>query len=340
MKKNNLLITLLVAIFANFHLLYSKPFYSQTEYDNLFYQNYALEIELQLLKEDKQGDINILHEKINQLEKKVAEYNTKLNDQKVEKNIEIENLKSAMAKVEKKSQEDDRLSKLRIKDLEKQLDSLKGRLGDREKELMNELGDQEDKYLKEISSLKNTLSEERKKNAEVIASLNDQLLQWKKILDSQSKQLSEIENQAKAMEEGLKKEISEGNLRIKRLKDRLVINIDDKVLFDSGSASLKPEVRQTLEVIADILARNDKSGIIIEGHTDNVPIRTYRFRDNWQLSTERALSVVEFILNRTKLNPTRISVQGFGEYKPVAPNDTKENKQLNRRVDIVIIPDK
>jgi chemotaxis protein MotB len=77
---------------------------------------------------------------------------------------------------------------------------------------------------------------------------------------------------------------------------------------------------------------------MIEGHTDNIPIRTKRFRDNWQLSTERALSVLDFLLKNKGLNASRFGAAGYGEFNPIVPNDTPDNRSLNRRVDIVLIP--
>lgn len=78
--------------------------------------------------------------------------------------------------------------------------------------------------------------------------------------------------------------------------------------------------------------------IVVEGHTDNVLIRTRQYRDNWQLSTERALSVLKFILQKEELEPARFSAAGYGEYNPIVSNDSAENRALNRRVDIVVIP--
>jgi len=328
----------IIAVFLIAGHIYPKPFYTQKEYENLSNEKYALEIELALLKEDQKSELDRLHQVVAELEKQISESAVLARDQQTAYEQTIEQLKSKITTLEKKLLEEQRLSSLKVTQLEKQLQILRDRQGDREKELLQDIENQKRHYLEEIDKLKTSLDQERKHGEEEIKRLENQLLEWKQLLESQNQKLDEIERQAKDMENALQKEIQEGNLRIKRLNDRLIINIDDKILFDSGSATLKPEVRKTLGIIAAILSRNKQSRIVIEGHTDNIPIHTRRFRDNWQLSTERALSVLNYILNETNINPVRISAQGFGEYHPVAPNDTRENRQLNRRVDIVILP--
>ena len=101
---------------------------------------------------------------------------------------------------------------------------------------------------------------------------------------------------------------------------------------------MKKEILHALDKIASILSSYPENTIMVEGHTDNVPIATKRFRDNWQLSTERALSVLSYLLRNKKLDPVRFAAAGYGEYKPIVSNDTPENKALNRRVDIVVMP--
>ncbi len=102
--------------------------------------------------------------------------------------------------------------------------------------------------------------------------------------------------------------------------------------------NLKKGVLNALDKIAKILSSYPENTIMVEGHTDNVPISTKRFRDNWALSTERALAVLNYLLRNTKLDPVRFAAAGYGEYQPIVSNDTPENKALNRRVDIVVMP--
>lgn len=115
----------------------------------------------------------------------------------------------------------------------------------------------------------------------------------------------------------------------------LTIHLLERLLFESGSADLKPEAKVVLDTLAEVL-KFLPNRIRIEGHADNVPIRTAKFPSNWHLSVGRALNTAYYLINKG-VNPEKISVVGYAEYKPIAPNDTEENRAKNRRVDIVII---
>lgn len=119
----------------------------------------------------------------------------------------------------------------------------------------------------------------------------------------------------------------------------LVIRFKDNALFDSGKADLKNESKKTLRFLADIFNSDEfvDRSIKVEGHTDNVPIRTSRFPSNWELSTTRASNVVKFFIDDTKILPSRLGASGYSEYHPIADNRTAEGRSMNRRVDIVIL---
>lgn len=116
----------------------------------------------------------------------------------------------------------------------------------------------------------------------------------------------------------------------------VVIQLKDTRLFPSGSAELRPEMLNELQRVMREL-ENPKAQIRIEGHTDNVPIHSGRYRSNWELSAARANSVLQFFLQRTHLKPEQFSVAGYGEYRPIASNATEAGRARNRRVDIVIL---
>jgi chemotaxis protein MotB len=116
----------------------------------------------------------------------------------------------------------------------------------------------------------------------------------------------------------------------------LVIRFMDSVLFDLGRADIKPLGRQTLDNLAPTLAEIPNQ-VRVEGHTDNLPIVTAAFPSNWELSTTRATNVVRYLIEGRGLDPRRMSAAGYGEWRPVAPNDTPADRQRNRRVDIVIL---
>lgn len=119
----------------------------------------------------------------------------------------------------------------------------------------------------------------------------------------------------------------------------LVITFNDTVLFNSGEANIKDDWKTKLISISKVLNGIDNY-IRVEGHTDNVDIKTPYFNSNWQLSSIRAANVAEFLINDGNINPARLSAIGYGENRPVKSNDTEEGRTANRRVDILILNSK
>ena len=153
------------------------------------------------------------------------------------------------------------------------------------------------------------------------------------------KRLRELEHVKSILEERLAQEIKEKKLRLSMKKEGLVVTFVAEVLFDPGKAQLKKESLYILDKVAKILKNEVPLSyrISIEGHTDNQPIKYSKWKSNWELSCHRALSVL-YYLEKKGINPSRLSATGFGEYHPVASNETEEGRALNRRVEIVIIP--
>ncbi|MGC8971032.1 MAG: OmpA/MotB family protein [bacterium] len=116
----------------------------------------------------------------------------------------------------------------------------------------------------------------------------------------------------------------------------LVISIKDSTFFDLGKAELKPRSKQILDNIGKAL-KELPNQIRIEGHTDNLPINTPQFPSNWELSTARATTVLRYLVEHVGLSPEKMSAVGYGEYRPLFPNDTEEHRARNRRVDIVVL---
>lgn len=115
----------------------------------------------------------------------------------------------------------------------------------------------------------------------------------------------------------------------------ITLRLNSIVLFDSGSADIKDSGKDALKKLGAFLRKLDNE-ILIQGHTDNRPINTLLFPSNWELSTKRATNVVIFLVENCGLDPTKLTPTGNAEFRPVAPNDTEENRQKNRRIDIVI----
>ncbi len=139
----------------------------------------------------------------------------------------------------------------------------------------------------------------------------------------------------------LEKSEIEINVTSQIVDEGLLIRFPDNALFDSGEANLKPSARKALTIIGELLLDENFSSkaIRVEGHTDNVPMHTTEFPSNWELSTTRATNVIRHFLDKVGINPRRLSASGYGEYYPIASNDTLEGRSKNRRVDILILRD-
>lgn len=131
--------------------------------------------------------------------------------------------------------------------------------------------------------------------------------------------------------------IDGGQLAVSIARGHMVIQLPQDVLFASGSATLGAEGRRTLSEVGSVLAELDDRTFQVEGHTDNVPIANAPFASNWELSSARALSVVRVLIEAGVL-PTSLSGAGYGEFQPVASNDDRDSRRLNRRIEIVMLP--
>lgn len=130
-----------------------------------------------------------------------------------------------------------------------------------------------------------------------------------------------------------------GFISASKSEEGIILTIKDIVLFDSGSAEIKNTAKELLDKLAPLI-ENKGSDVKVEGHTDNVQVSAEsQYKDNWELSTARASNVVAFILEQGMTKPEKVSVGGYAEYKPVAENDSPENRAKNRRVDIVLVSD-
>jgi chemotaxis protein MotB len=155
---------------------------------------------------------------------------------------------------------------------------------------------------------------------------------------------AEIERLTRTQQElskSLQAEIERGDITIKQVRDRLTINMVEKVLFNSGQAQVKPAGLKILTQVSDVLKNVTDKQIRIEGHTDNVPIGVKirdKFPTNWELSTARATNVVRFFIERGGVNRESLEAVGFADTRPVASNDMEEGRTENRRIEIVLYP--
>tara|TARA_B100000959_G_C14984105_1_gene624812 strand:- start:1528 stop:2256 length:729 start_codon:yes stop_codon:yes gene_type:complete len=122
-------------------------------------------------------------------------------------------------------------------------------------------------------------------------------------------------------------------------KEGTIISLSEKVGFSPGKAELEPPMLPILNKIAELIKRTGKT-VHIEGHTDNIPIKTKKYQSNWDLSTARAVNILKYFVEKRGIDPTKIAATGFGDVRPLFLNDTSLNRSHNRRVDIVILDNK
>ncbi len=146
----------------------------------------------------------------------------------------------------------------------------------------------------------------------------------------------DIEQLRRELERQLTKEIDRDEISLRMEPDGLVISLREVGFFDSGSPKLKKRSLGAFEKVAHVLSER-RNLIRVEGHTDNVPIHTPEFASNWELSTARATEVIRMLLVEYQFPPPRLSAAGYGEYHPIASNEDEAGRQVNRRVDIVVL---
>ena len=128
-----------------------------------------------------------------------------------------------------------------------------------------------------------------------------------------------------------------GKLQVEIRENRMIVRLGDKILFDPGKTDLKPEGKDALRQVTEVLKALPNRNFQIAGHTDNAPMKSAKFRSNWDLSTARAVEVLNFMIT-AGMEPKRVSAAGYAETSPVAANDTPENKAKNRRIEITLVP--
>ncbi|MDE5575222.1 MAG: OmpA family protein [Bacteroidales bacterium] len=200
----------------------------------------------------------------------------------------------------------------------------------------------DDKYKSTVSG-KDALAQE-------LAVKEQQLNEQAKQLNVQAERLSELQGILNKKDEqlnALKEKVTEAltgfqdkGLSINTKNGKVYVSVDEKLLFPSGSWTVNPQGREALYEIANVMAKDASIHVMVEGHTDDVPLKGKGdVKDNWDLSAKRATSIVKIILENKGINPANIMAAGRGEYVPLVSNDTPENRAKNRRTEIILTPD-
>ena len=224
--------------------------------------------------------------------------------------------------------------------LKENIESLKGNIS----ELNQSITDIEKKY--------NELSGEKLSQAEqfnlALKQKSQELDEKARLLAEREKTLNELQ-QVIARQDSITKRLNDvlrdallgfksDELSVEVKNGKVYVSMSDKLLFKSGSAAVETKGKEAIKMLAGVLEKNLDIDILIEGHTDNVPIKTAVYQDNWDLSVVRATSIVRILTVDYKILPTRLTASGKGEFSPRATNETPEGRALNRRTEIILSP--
>lgn len=283
-------------------------------------------------RKDKESQAEILKE----LEKKNAELLATIEEKEKEISGQKDEIQACLT--------DRQAQTKKIEELTTQIDEQKGKI----EELMARAGILSEEREKEISGLKDEIREQARKIEELTGTTAAQAREIDELREKtglhskeKEKEIERLKGTYDSLVKELQDEIKRGEIKITHVRDKLSLNLVEKVLFDSGSADIKPEGKKVLDRVAPILKVVTDKQIRIEGHTDDKPIGpkiAERFSTNWELSTARATNVVRYLQDNGKINPKVLSAAGYSLYRPVTGNETKEGRLQNRRIEIVLLP--
>lgn len=210
----------------------------------------------------------------------------------------------------------------RLAVLEEQVNQLKGQLAQAEQSHEAELRRLRDAQARELERLR-----QEHENA------------VQQVAEQKTQEADDLVEAQRRLAESLKKELGDAQAKLAMTERGLVLTFLDEIFFDSGKATVKSEAFPVLEKVGTVLRETvPDSPVAVEGHSDNEPIKVSGWKSNWELSSARALAVVHHFVEKENVSPERIRAVGFGEFQPVASNDTPEGRRQNRRVEVVILP--
>jgi chemotaxis protein MotB len=197
-------------------------------------------------------------------------------------------------------------------------------------------------------SLENEKASMKNENAMIQSDLKDQSNTKTMTIVNQANRLKNLDNLIKTQNEvmaKLMKSINDALVNFKNdelnvyIKDgNVYVSLEEKLLFKSGSDVVNPKGKEALKSLAMVINSIKDISVVIEGHTDNVPITTNQYKDNWDLSTARATAILRIVTNDFGFDPSRISASGKGAFHPLQTNETVEGRAANRRTEIILSP--
>ncbi len=227
------------------------------------------------------------------------------------------------------------------KDLQAELDSVRSQLTQTEAEKA-ELSSENDDYAKTLSSYDAAVAVYDAALAKRSGEL-DELAKRQEMTEEQLRDALEAQAQReievalyKRLFKRLQKLVDTGAIKVVFRKGKMMVQLQSAVLFDSGKVELKEEGQAALSELAEVL-KDEGRDFLVAGHTDNVPIKTARFKSNWELSTQRAVVVLNFLVEQG-FPQKHLAAAGYGEVDPTASNETEDGRAENRRIEIILMP--
>ncbi len=254
-----------------------------------------------------------------------------------------------VAELEKLRADDGRAAADREKALQEKLAATESQLADVNRELQKTIAarDALAKNLDDTTALAGELKKRLEKLGQNVDRLTSEKGQLAQVIADAKARLEELRKQKAAAEARaavfrnlvakLRSMIDSGQLKVVIRDGRMLIQLPNDVLFDSGKTDIKPDGKAALAKLATVLQGIGDRKFLVAGHTDDVPIHTAHFPSNWELSTARAVEVTRFLV-ASGLHPQALAAAGYGEFDPVAANDTTEHRAQNRRIEIVLQP--
>ena len=230
---------------------------------------------------------------------------------------------------------------------EKENEGLKKNLADLTDQF-NILTNKNNDLQKKYESLINMSLSQTDKLSKALLAKSEELDAKEKLLSDREKTLEEM-NKVIARQDSITKRLNgilrnallgfnSDELSVEVKNGKVYVSMSDKLLFKSGSSAVEAKGKEALKLLGGVLDKSVDIDILVEGHTDNVPIKTSVYKDNWDLSVARATSIVRILATDYKIAPTRMTASGKGEFFPKADNDTPEGRAKNRRTEIILSP--
>ena len=220
--------------------------------------------------------------------------------------------------------------------LSSQIDSV----SEEKKALFDKLQDEQQRR-RQLQNQVTQVNENIDSKSDALLGATQGLQQLQQTLDEIRAQKDREASEFIALKKQLEQELNQSQIQFSQLKNKMrVINLTSEVLFNSGSAEIKPAGQKVLLLIASTLNKYPNRQVFIEGHTDDIPMKnSSNYNSNWELSSARAISAAEILQKNNQVSPGRLRVVGHSEFKPVVSNETEEGRRLNRRIEIRLLPE-